>query len=148
MYKILLLIGLLASAGLQASEKHTVPIGDWQLHWSAFTGDSLSPEMARAYDITRSGRNAVLNVSVLKGEWDKREPVTARIRGTATNLVGQKQTLKFREVRETGAIYYIAEWSVAPEEHVLIRLEVQPEGATRAWPVEFRQKFYPDHRSH
>ncbi len=140
-----LLLTLVLAGNAPAADRHAIDIGPWVVHWSAFTGDTLSPEMARNYDITRSGRNAVLNISVLENGGE-RKPVAAEISGSATNLVGQKVKLEFTPVRETGALYYLAQWTVAPEENVLIRLKVKPEGARQAFDVSFRQVFYPDRR--
>ncbi len=146
MNRLLILLALLLTGPVLAENTHTIPMGPWELHWSAFTGDTLSPEMARNYGLTRSGRNAVLNLSVLESA-GQRKPVLATISGTATNLVGQTTKLQFKKVEETGAIYYLAEWTVAPEENVRIQLKVRPEGAMQDFNVEFRQKFYPDHRN-
>ena len=49
-----------------AAAEQSQTFGDYEIHYNALTTDQLSPEVAKAYGIVRSGSRAMLNVSVLR----------------------------------------------------------------------------------
>lgn len=75
------------------------------------------PQVAKAYDIKRSGINALINIAVLDNRQAGKPAVTATLTGEARNLLGVRKPLTFREVREGDAIYYLAELRFANEEN-------------------------------
>lgn len=118
---------------------------DYQVYFAAFTTDQLSPEVARAYGITRSANRVMVNISVLRKQEDAPgKPVTATLSGTSVNLSEQLRTLSWREISEgDGAgIYYIAELGVSDRETITFDLQVLPEGETSPLPVRFTQQFF------
>ncbi len=117
--------------------------GNYQVHYIVFNSTELDPAIARNYGIKRSGRLAFINVSLLHTA-PGRLPVgvPASISGTATNLIQQQRSLEFREIRETGAVYYVATLSVSNEEIYRFDLAVVPEGATAPLQVKFEQKVW------
>ena len=120
-------------------------IGDYVVHYNAFTSDTLSPEMARLYNITRSKNRAVLNVVVLKkkARGALGEPVEAEVTGTATNLNGQLKRLSIRQVRERNSkhVYHISEIKVNNGETLDFVLNIRPEGG-KNHTIRFRQQFF------
>ena len=116
--------------------------GEYRVHYNAFTADMLPPEMARSYDIQRSGYRAVLNVTVQRQTADGYVPVAADIGASATNLNAQMRRLEPREIREDQAIYYIADFEVANEEVLDFDLRVRPKGEDRTFGIRFRQQFF------
>lgn len=119
--------------------------GDHVVHFRALTTEQLSPEIARAHNITRSRNRAMLNVSVIeKEELGPGKPVRARVDASARNLTGQLKNLRVREVTEDDAIYYIGEVAVSNRETLTFEIEVTPEGLDEAYSVRFRQQFYTD----
>jgi hypothetical protein len=70
------------------------------------------------------------------------QPVKASVKATATNLSAQLRDLSVRELNEHGAIYYIAETSVAHEETLKFAVQVVPEGETAPVQFSFDQQFY------
>jgi len=117
--------------------------GSYEAHYSAINTSLLSPQVARAYDIQRSGNRAMLNIAVLRTEeGEQDEPVSARVSAELVNLTGQRRTIELQEIRDQGAIYYIGTFRITNEENVNFRISVQPDGYPRAHEFTFRQQFY------
>ncbi|TVQ35953.1 MAG: DUF4426 domain-containing protein [Wenzhouxiangella sp.] len=138
----LLLLGLLG-ASLTGQAEQAETFGPFAVHYNTFNTDQLTPDVARAYGIQRSGNQALLNIAVIRhGDEDMGTPVTARVSATATNLAGQRRDLDMREIRDQDAIYYIGTFRISNEELLNFRVSVQPEGHPRAHEFNFRQQFY------
>ncbi|MEZ5446321.1 MAG: DUF4426 domain-containing protein [Gammaproteobacteria bacterium] len=142
--RIACLIALL-SALVGASAEQSSSYGDYTVHYSAFTTDTLQPEVAKAYQIERSSRRGMVNVSVLRKLMGTTgQPVRAEVTVTATNLHGQAQKIPVRELNDGGAIYYIGEFPVSNEDTLKFRIDVTPEGQTESLSAQFDQEFYTD----
>lgn len=136
---------LLLALSLHAVAEQAEEFGDYRIHYNTMNTTLLSPEVARAYDIQRSGTRALLNIAVLKKNNDElNTPVTARVRASVSNLAGQRRDLDVKEIRDQEAIYYIATFRFHDEENLNFRISVQPEGESRAHEFSFRQQFYTD----
>ena len=119
--------------------------GDYTIHYSAFTSDMLSADVASGYNITRSKNRAILNVSVLKKVMDSSiKPVRAQVQASATNLSAQLKTFDVRELNDQGAIYYIAEIPVNHRETLKFEIAVTPDGEQNTYRFSFSQQFYTD----
>jgi hypothetical protein len=115
-------------------------LGDWEVHYIALTSTFLSPEIARANDIERSSKNALINISVL----DKvtKEAQVVEISGTARNLLGTTKTLTFKQVNEGEAIYYLASVSFADQE--VLRFDIDIRQGNSNQNLKFQQKMYAE----
>jgi hypothetical protein len=130
---------------LTAQAEQAKEFGDYTVHYSAFTTDNLTPSVARTYNIPRSKKRVLLNISVLKKTADgSSKPSRATIKGTTTNLIQQLRELSPREISEKGAIYYIAETPVDNAETLKYSLEITPEGETITYKFSFQQQFYTE----
>jgi hypothetical protein len=117
--------------------------GDYTIHYSAFTTDTLSPEVAKQYQIPRSKNRAMVNISILKkDEGLLGKPVRAKIEGAAKNLSEQLRALQIREVVSEDAVYYIAETPIANQETLRYDFEITPEGEQTAFHISFQEQFY------
>lgn len=117
--------------------------GDYVVHFNAINTDQLTPEIARQYGILRSSNRAMLNVSVLrKGAGTSGVPVISNIAASAVNLTGQTRQLRFREIREEAAVYYIAEFAIANEETLTFAIDVAPDSSPSPLAVRYVKKFY------
>jgi hypothetical protein len=145
MRKLLVLLAALLFAGYVHAENAT-RAGGYTIHHNALTTDSLSPEVARAYDIPRSTSRGMLNITVVRDEpGTSGTPVTAQIKINARNLIGQERSdINLREVREGKAIYYIADFPVSNREQLTFDLDVLPAGETHALHARFNQEFFTD----
>lgn len=141
------LLALLFSLGLTlpVMAGQAEDLGDYLVHYNTINTSLLSPEVARAYGIQRSGTRALLNIAVLKKSDDGLNlPSTARVRASATNLAGQRRDLEMQEIQDQDAIYYIGTFRMHNEETLNFRIQVQPEGQGRTHEFNFRQQFYTD----
>lgn len=130
---------------LTALAEQSKDFGNYTVHYSAFTSDNLTPSVAKQYNIPRSKKRALLNVSVLKKMDDgSSKPSSAIIKGTTTNLTQQLRVLEPREISEKGAIYYIAETPVDNAEVLKYNLEVTPEGENTTYTLSFQEQFYTE----
>jgi len=137
------LLSLLISFAVQAEQSKV--FGNYTVHYSVFTADNLTPSVAKQYNIPRSKKRALLNVSVLKKSADgSSKPTKAIIKGTTTNLSQQLRELEPREISEKGAIYYIAETPVDHAEILKYKLEITPQGEKTTYTLAFQEQFYID----
>lgn len=102
----------------------------------------FTPEIAKAYGITRSRYNGLVNISVLDNTKTGNPAKTVSIKGQAKNNLGQFKTLEFTEVKEGDAIYYLAQVSYHNEETLHFTLEINDGKAQQT--LKFSQKFYVD----
>jgi len=119
--------------------------GDYVVHFNAITTDTLQPEVARAYNITRSKNRAMVNVSIIKKvEGTIGESVAGSVTATANNLTGQLKNLTLRQIQEGDAIYYIGDISVANRETLVFNIDATPINETSRFSVRFSRQFYAD----
>ena len=134
-----MLIGLLAALltlPALAERKHSV--GEYDIHYIAFNSGFLQPDIAAAAGLVRSKTQGVVNVSVVKDG----KPVAAQVSGQVKNLMGQSTALTFRQVTESGAIYYLAQFPFSSREILSFTLDVrQGDDAHR---ITFNQEMFPD----
>lgn len=137
------LLALLALPGLvSAQQADVVEVGDVAIHYNAIPTTMLTPEVARQYGITRSSGRSLLNVSVLRKREGMPVATPAVVTAAATNLNGQRQDLRVREVREGEAIYYLAEARFQDAETLTFDLEIIPEGSDEVIRTRFQQQFF------
>ncbi|GGD49492.1 DUF4426 domain-containing protein [Lacimicrobium alkaliphilum] len=134
----LLFCGLLLPVVSHAEQKKT--LGNWDVHYMVLTSTFLTPEVARSYGIQRSKYNALINVSVLDKETSETENLL--VTGNATNLIGTRKKLEFREVIEGDSIYYIATLSFRDQEQY--RFEIDLNQGTERQTLKFSQKLYSE----
>jgi hypothetical protein len=132
-----------AQGETQLPIQSSVEQGDFTIHYSLFPSTFLSEPVAAAYGIVRAKNRAVLNVSVRHRLADGNDQAhDAGVSGRYSDLIQSKE-LAFREVRELGGLYYIAEFRHGNEETLRFDLKVRPEsGADQA--ISFTRKLYVD----
>ena len=132
----LTLVGIALTS--QAEIKKT--LGDWDVHYIAITSTFLSPQIARANDIVRSGKTALINISVLDSRNQKAQEV--QMTGTARNLLGTTKPLSFKQVKEGEAIYYLATVPFSHKEVLRFDIDIQ-QGKTKQ-NLKFQQTMYTE----
>lgn len=149
---------LLSLAGAAAHADDNPPqietsqtFGAYEVLYTVIPSTTLLPEMAAEYKIVRANDQALVNISVRKhlpGGSDIAQAAT--LKGTYTDLV-QSKNLEFREVREQGAIYYLAQLRFNDRELLRFDIKVTPTpGEGEAAPVgspyaiSFTRKFFVD----
>ena len=132
-----LLFCLLLTLPAFAERKQT--FGELDVHYSVFNSSFLQPDIAAAAGLTRSKTVGVLNIAALKG--GKGQP--AKVGGTLKNLLGQTVELQFKQVLESGAVYYLAEFPLREREILTFSVNVQiGDGAPHT--LTFNQEVFPD----
>jgi hypothetical protein len=129
--------------GTSAVAENSRVFGDYVVHYNAFRSDVLSPEIAKAYELTRRNNRIIINITVLKkvlGTTGK--PVPATVAGHASNLTGQLKQLEFREIKDDTAIYYIAELKVSDGEFLKFKLNITPDGEEGPARLQFNKRFF------
>lgn len=134
------LLGLLLAAG--SSHANEVEFDRHVVHYTVVNTTFLSPEVARAYDIRRSSRRALVNIVILKREGNGMESVPGSVSGHVVNLNQQRRNLSFRQVRDGDAYYHLAEVAVRPGEVLDFNLRVSAADGDEPMPISFRQRFY------
>lgn len=133
----LLFIALCLSLPVLAERKQS--FGDLDVHYSAFNSSFLQPDIAAATGLIRSKSQGVVNVALLKSG----KASSGQVDGTVRNLLGNSYPLKFKQVTEGEAIYYLAQFPFDGREVLRFTINVT---ATDGVPhsFDFNQEFFPD----
>jgi hypothetical protein len=127
------------------SESTQTDFGDVEVHYNAVRTDQLSPEVARAYGIERSGNQVLLNVAMLqKKPGGAPVPVDGAVTASAHNLNGQLKTLEMRRVQEGPAVYFIGEVGISGDEILVFNIDVTPVVGSSRHEVQFKREFSAD----
>ena len=112
--------------------------GDIQAHYVVLASTRISPQIAEQHGIVRGADRALVNIALRD---ESVAPIRGRISGTATNLIGQITQLRFREVLEDEAVYYLATFKHTDEEIFRFDIEISIRGAS-PHHLRFQQKLY------
>jgi hypothetical protein len=140
-------IGLLAGAAIlllllpaRGRTEQVQRFDDYLVHYNALSTDLLPAEVAAQYKLARSSKQGLINIAVQKAGTEP-VPVAAEIRGTVANLAGQRSDIAVREIRETDAIYYLAEFPVRGTDTLSFDLRITPAGGARAYTLKFSKNY-------
>ncbi|MET3454006.1 MULTISPECIES: DUF4426 domain-containing protein [Pseudomonas] len=128
-------VGALAADVIKAERMEK--FGDITVHYNTFNSTFLTPDIAKAAELTRSKNQGVINVSVIKGG----KPLMAQVSGSVKDLTSSSVPLKFKQVIEQGAIYYIAQYPVEQQEVRTFEIEVQT--GDKINTLNFNQELFP-----
>jgi len=128
---------LLLALPTVAERKQT--FGELDVHYSVFNSSFLQPDVAAAVGLTRSKTVGVLNVAALKNGQGQ----AAKVSGSVKNLLGQTSELQFKQVLESGAVYYLAEFPLRQREMLTFSINMQI-GDAAPHTLTFNQEVFPD----
>ena len=135
----LMMLGFATQAQAESSKE----FGDYVIHYNAFRSDTLSPEIAKSYNLQRRNNRLIINIAILKKVMNTTgTPTAAVVTGHASNLTGQLKNLEFREIKEDNAIYYLAESQFSDGEFLKFELKIKPEGEESAARLKFDKRFF------
>lgn len=138
---LLAMLTMCVMSGWAHAEK-AEKFGNLEIHYNALTTNDLLPEVARMYKIERSNTRGLLTVSVLKkNEVGVLLPVPAKISVWVTNMTQQLSPLTMREIKEGTAVYYLAEFRVAPPDTLTFKGVIETPGEPKR-EIKFSQRFY------
>ena len=139
--KLTVTLGLLCFiASFTANAEQKKQLGNWDVHYMVVGTTFLTPEIAKANNIIRSRFNALVNISVIESSGKKAQSVA--MTGTATNLLGTKKQLSFKEVKEGNAIYYLAVLNFRDRENYRFNINIQQGNNTQT--LKFQQELFVD----
>ena len=123
-----LAVGLLLALGAAHAEQYK-RFGDWRVHYIAFNSTLLSAEVAERYGIVRGRNKALVNITAVgpdaRGEKAGRK---AKVSGKFRNLLDQSTVLRFREIDDGGAVYYLAALDFENAENLRFEITVDLPG--------------------
>ena len=139
----LLFISALSLASLNSYAENSKEFGDYVIHYNAFRSDTISPEVAKQYGLTRANNRILINIAVLKKVMNTTgKPTSSKVTGHASNLTGQLKKLEFKEITEGNAIYYLANTKISDGEFLKFDIKIIPDGETRAARLRFDKRFF------
>ena len=140
---LLRLLILLTLAGTAQAEQ-VKGFGDLSVHYSALNSTSVPANVAADYDLDRGENVALINIAGRResGEPGDTTPVPLAVKGTVRNLLGQTITLTFQEVREPGAIYYLATTRFTDREALRFELTVEDLERGERHPLSFQKTLW------
>ena len=140
--KLLIAFSLSMFVMTSVSAENMKKLGTMNVHYMAIGSTFFTPEIAKAYGITRSRYNGLINISVLDNSQKGSPAKTVSITGKAKNNLGQFKDLDFKEVKEAGAIYYLAQVNYSNEE--TLHFDILINDGKEKQQLKFSQKFYVD----
>ena len=143
----LLAVMLLSLMSVGANAEQKLVFGEYEVHYMGLSSSFLTPEVAKLYDIPRSGSLGFLNIAVLQQSKGGQVPaaIDAELKGSIRNLIGQSRELEFRRIVEGQAIYYISTFRFDDGDMYNFELDVVPNNAKQKhFDVKFSQRFYDE----
>lgn len=114
----------------------TAKFGDYTVHYNVFNSTDIPAKVAEAYKLVRGKDRALVNISLTKTENGSTSlGLPAIVNGASKNLMQQKQTLTFIEIKEGDATYYLAPFVFNNEE--VLHFDIQVSADTNAKPMSF-----------
>jgi len=140
--KLLFAFSLSLCMMASVSAENMKKLGSMNVHYMAIGSTFFTPEVAKAYGITRSRYNGLINISVLDNSQAGNPAKVVSITGKAKNNLGQFKDLDFTEVKEGDAIYYLAQVSYNNEE--TLHFDIMINDGKEKQQLKFSQIFYVD----
>ena len=139
----ILFVLIISFSSINGYAENSKEFGDYVVHYNAFRSDTISPEVAKQYNLARANNRVLINIAVLKKVMNTTgKPTSSKVTGHASNLTGQLKQLEFKEIIEGNAIYYLAETKISDGEFLKFDLKITPEGETKAARINFDKRFF------
>ncbi len=114
------------------------------VHYSVLDSRDILPEIAQAYGIVRGGQHGLVSIALRRERDDGSDVAVAAAASGAWRDLIHHHPLAFREVRESGAIYYLADLRFNHRETMYFELTLRllPDGPS--YPLKFRHALHAD----
>lgn len=131
--------------GAPAVAEDSTKAGEFTIYHSAFNAESLTPEVAAAFNIQRSKSLGVLNVSVIR---ERPKAIGTSVKALVdVDLIADKdrrQSLAMHEVESDGSVSYLGEFPIADGQEVAFEIRVRPTGADESTVILMKQEFFTE----
>jgi len=121
---------------------------DVTIHYSVFNSTQIQADIAKLNQLKRSSNTVLINIAIVDNDAPHSGGKAAKISGYAANLMQQRRSLEFKEIRENGVVYYLASLRFTNEEFIHFTIEVEPlfdnkkAGANKTHTIKFTKKLY------
>ena len=130
-----------ASEATGENKNFSQTFGDYTVYYSVFNSTFIQPDVARAANIVRGDDRALVNISVRKKIAQGDEAATATVTGVSNDLM-RDFPLEFAEIKEPGAIYYLAQFDHFNEETRRFSIKVKVADQNAPFEIKFTQKLW------
>lgn len=136
-----LLMGCALAAATAGTSAQPVErdFGPYTVRASAVVSTALPAETARRHGIEPAADRGVLNVVVLRGANDA--TVAADVSVDKINLLGQREALAMREVRENERVSYLGVFGFEPLRNFRFVIHARPLGSEESYTIELEDRF-------
>lgn len=116
------------------------------VHYNAFNSSMVTPEVAKAHNLVRSGHRGMVNITVQRKRGEGQLPVnvTAFIDGRVKHLSGTEIPLEFTQINEGGVVYYIGDFLIANGQPLTFDIDVKPGADHSGFHLKFSHTLFVD----
>ncbi len=115
---------------------------DLDINYNVVTVDTLSPQIAKAYGISRSKNRLLLTVVASRTEAQHLpQTIGVDVSAYAVNLAGQLRQIKMRNINEGKAIYSIGDFGYESPDRLQFTLNIAEPGVDKPYKIEFQRDF-------
>jgi hypothetical protein len=119
--------------------------GDYTVHYNVFNSTDIPATVAEQFKLVRGKDRALVNISLVKTEnGNTTLGLPAIVSGTTRNLMQQKQSLKFIEIKEGDVTYYLAPFVFNNEDLLYFDIQVKANENSSPILVQFNRTLYKD----
>ncbi|MCE3251186.1 MAG: hypothetical protein K0Q67_196 [Cellvibrio sp.] len=119
--------------------------GEYTVHYNVFHSTDIPAKVAEAYKLVRGKDRALVNISLTKTEKGTTSlGLPALVSGASKNLMQQQQSLKFLEIKEGDATYYLAPFVFNNEEVLHFDIQVSADANTKPMRFTFNRTLYTE----
>ena len=141
---LLSLTGLLLTTQVtKAQDNISYDLGEHWAYYNVFNSSLITPKVARAYNLTRAHDRVYVNVAIVKKSGGYGF-APKKLEGYYRNLMQQKFPLKFVEIEEATATYYLAPIRFDNEEILHLDITVQVDETSPKQTFTITKKLYRD----
>lgn len=134
-----------AQVGQPKEISTTEKFGDYTVHYNVFNSTSIPAKVAETYKLVRGKDRALVNISLTKTESGSTSlGLPAVVSGASKNLMQQKQALKFIEINEGDATYYLAPFVFNNEEVLHFDIQVSTDANAKPMKFTFNRTLYTE----
>ncbi|MFT6101695.1 MAG: hypothetical protein ACJATV_000089 [Granulosicoccus sp.] len=126
-----------------AQENISHELKDHTVYYNVFNSSLITADIAKQYNLVRAKNQAYVNVAVVKKSGGY-GVAPRKISGVHRNLLQQRFPLKFTEIKEATATYYLAPIRFNNEEIMHIDITVQPDYKSQESTFTITKKLYKD----
>lgn len=131
-----------AATALEPAESRS---GDVLVRATVVPTMRLDPAMARHHGVERDPGAVLLVVGMRRGDAARETSLAGRVEARASDLLGNRQAIALREVRDEGFIDYAGAVRVSPPDTLRFEILARPDGAPPV-TLRFHRDFFPQDR--